>query len=300
MKQTFSLLAMLAFIFGVSNASAAVEVSGYGDARYSINTSVTKATGFTFSEGAIYLKAGDDKAGIMVDVPMAGGNAGSAFTVGGGRAQGYVHRKYDGGLWWRLGAFDAIWGYEAQDSIDLNYTRRGGISEFTPNNQVGLALGSSFGNIGWTLTITDNAGTGIQGGKNFDYGIKLSGGSWSLGFVWDGPSKNKLIDVTYAMDMGKMSLNLDGIVNLPDGGSTGFGVLIDLWFEGDGMDWGIRPEFSSKLVANTVFGAAVGPRFKVNDMMGIKLNYFFGSTKLVSGGTSTTTHNVDLAGEVRF
>lgn len=300
MKQTFSMLAILGLVIGATNASASVEVSGYGDARYSVNTSNFNATGFRFVEGAVYLKAGDDKASIMIDLPVAGGGAGTNFTVGTGMAQGFVMRKYDSGLWWKLGAFDGIYGYEKNDSVDRNYTRRGGVSTFTPNQHAGIAVGTSFGSMGLTFLLADTTGTGNQAGADLDYGLKLSGGAWSLGFHWTGNTKNKLIDATYSMDMGKMGINLDAVVNLPDGGTTGFGALIDIWFEGDGMDWGIRPEFSSKLSANSFFGAAVGPRFKFNDNMSTRLNYFFGSTKAVAGGTSATTHNIDLAAEFKF
>lgn len=101
-------------------------------------------------------------------------------------AQAYVTHYYDHGFWWTLGQFDTAFGFEANDSNEILFTRQGLLYNIVTRGirtHTGLLLG--YHNHGFTVNViaANSNQNGIHGAgddapgttkdEEFAYGLKL-------------------------------------------------------------------------------------------------------------------------------
>jgi hypothetical protein len=191
-------LLLVVFISPASLAWAAPDtgtplVSGFVDAGWfhdSDNSSPTSANGahqaFIVRDGAVYFQKSFSLAGVLLDVPfqsdISTGNSSLSITKGFDyKGQAYLHMKYENGVFWKLGRFDKIFGFEANDTKDLRFTHQGLLySNFAPRTHQGWLLGIKLGTIDLQGYVAHT--NGLLGS-----GVSTLGGTYSDGYSLRSP-----------------------------------------------------------------------------------------------------------------
>lgn len=325
-------LISLLVVAGLTPAGAALaegmpfKINGFADGQFHWDSSGgTNNNGFSLHDGAIYLSAEVSGAKLMVDLPFNSNSDTSNFMhTMFAKAQAYVGYKYDFGFWWQLGQWDTIYGFEANDTKDITFSRHGSIyNEVTPATHTGLLIGYNFTDtVGFKALIANGSSTavaaleydgesstGLSGGRNFQYGGQLFFNGDMLhaavGYLYEKKSNdtNGLLDVTLGADLG--DIDVDGefvykqIPNVSDSG-IGFGLEGVYHTMDDDLGLGLRFDWLSKFTNDSEIEITAGPQYKLTKNLTGKFDYTFGSVKAVSGGTSETTHAINVSALYAF
>jgi hypothetical protein len=355
MKRNFGIfIAMLLGGAVAAQTNEGINVGGYVDAQYNYatikNSGGTSGTAgekmantFRFSEAALTASKKVGGAEGVLDIAVHGpsrsytkgfvsSTTDTAWDIGQTGSQAYVAMNYDNGFMWRLGQFDSLFGYEANDSADQRYAMAGSIAAHMPVTQVGFHGKYEFSDMLTVhVAVANPSDLGYMYNGNLQYGIKLNtkfdaikfnigsvfmtGDSYStgakeqLGYLVDWDLSSKMASVDWAL-YGFFSKN--DIKNA----KLDYGVGLDLGYAVTEMvDAGLRVEFDKdgqdNGTTNTITALAtdddqtiqvtVGPQFHLTDNLTAKLDYTF---KKLAYDASTAKdeqgHYVNLAAVYKF
>jgi hypothetical protein len=302
----FALLGSV-LLSGATFAADGITVGGYASAGWmwvknSANT-------FFVGDGAVYLgkKMGQTEVAIDLDFVSAGSTTSPAFGVGLAQSQAWVSQKYDNGFMWRLGQFDSLYGYEANDTADIMFANHGMLKGSTGLTHTGLHLGydvSDMMGVHFLLANPLNTGAMASGAGNPDIGLKVATKfdqfTGSVGLLAQRTvnlSTGYLVDVIVGAEMDKLAVDLEGIFNKPSGGGTnglGFGLQAGYGVT-DTINAGARFEFT-KTGATKTMEFTVGPQFWHNKDFSCRFDYTL--NKVTGGGA--TTHTLALNSVYKF
>lgn len=318
-------LAAVSFISAFQFAMAAEHpVSGFVDAQIFTATGPKSSPDFKVNDGALYLQHAMGNAKVVVDLPFSWSPTPvnnlitNNFMFAQGKAQAYVYYKYDLGLYWMLGQFDATFGYEKKDTKDVVFSNQGRLYSFLPVTNTGFLLGYAvMDSLDVKAFVANAYGLGARNGQNLAYGLQIAYTGMvdvTVGGTFNKALNNQntyLVDLVVAKKLDKLQLavGLDGLQAPVAGQSMGIGVLGEGVYDlTEKYAAGARIEFLSKMPAmlrnwaanNSEIQVTVGPQVKMTENLKAKLDYTFNSTKAVSGGTSATTHGGALAAVYAF
>jgi hypothetical protein len=309
-------LAAVALASGSVRASeVSAKAGGFVDAQFNMSNAGT-TNGFSVNDGALYLTAETGTTSVNIDLPFfsdAFGSGDNSFTFATTKAQAFFMKKYDTGGCWKLGQFDTIFGFEANDSPDIQYSHQGLIfANILPLTHTGLHYMHTFGKeLTLNLIVANKFNHGHADGLDMDYGAQLVFkndsfhlfGGVLLGKDHASSNMNSLIDVLAGVTQG--SLTLDAELDLTKSAAapdTGLGILANVAYNvNKDVGLGVRGEFLSK-VTDTLnvarfqqIGVTAGPQFTLSSAAKAKVDYSLVSTTLVDGGASVTSHAAALS-----
>lgn len=299
-------------------ANADTKFSGFVDAQYNYRGN-QGVNGFAVHDGALYVDSDMDVASMKLDIPISAGTATygmgtSGLNIGNGKAQAYVHRKYDFGLSWKVGQFDDNWGFENNDSVGVFFARGGRINSAVPRGYAGVNFGYSFGD-SLTLNVqmaNDSTGaTAAVAGTNYAYTGQLTykmdsfwlKGGYEMQAGAVGTTKNNtVLDIAVGAKAGNFDINVvfdmvDKVAWAESGMAFGGEFIYNL---DDTSGLGLRAEYLSKITNNSQIEATLGYRRYVTKALATKVGYTYTSTTAVAGGTAGTQHGLDLAAVYAF
>jgi len=341
MTKTIRLFAGAALLGSAAFAadSEGIKVGGFVDAQYNwVRQPSLKATNtFTIYDGAVYLGKSVGAGEVMIDIPFrsrtetelaagrtatAAGQSGvandSAFVVGAEKAQAYVAWKYENGFSWKVGQFDSVYGFEANDSADAVFAKQGLIWGNIPNaSNPTLTLTVPTVHLGALMTYDLSELLGINllvanpnpAGKmydgNPDFGFKIVSKfdifRASIGglFTRVGNDKGTLFDVIAGAQFGKLMTDLEVTFDkaATAGSKTRFSGLVQLGYGlSDQLNVATRFEYS-KLSTLKALAWTTGPQWWFSKGFVTKLDY---TLSTVDGVNKTTSHAINLAAVQKF
>ncbi|MBC86873.1 MAG: hypothetical protein CL677_06800 [Bdellovibrionaceae bacterium] len=258
---------VILLIVGLANLAFAnsdgITVGGFVDAGYEMNPGFLETTSagageagennrFLVNQGAFYFSKSSENGSMHIDMPFVQNSTSGSLTFATGMAQAYVVRNL-GDYKLTFGQFDTIFGFEANDSIDVFYARNGAVFGIMPVTHTGATFAGKINDsIEYTVLVGNSASTGAQSGEQADetdpeMGLKFAYSSSqfraSLGVLSTGYSDSgcgtadcgsqMLIDLLLGKDFGKFSVDLavDQITNpggdASDASEAILGILID-------------------------------------------------------------------------
>lgn len=246
MMKHFIILCLLLTGFNVY-ADEPLKVSGFVDAQFQFphgtaNGTMTEAPNtFLINQGALYLSKKASSAEFFLDIPFfattnsvttsvsgtsytgtISGSSTNDFAVGWRQGQAYVKQTYGFGLSWTLGQFDTIYGFELNDTKDVEFASQGIVFAMMPVTHTGLLLQHSFGDIQLSLLASNTKGMGAQpskapgemglrvgwskDGMGLGAGVLMNGfeGTYAFGDL----ISEQLIDVTGGATFGSFRVDL--------------------------------------------------------------------------------------------
>ncbi len=319
-------LTTLSAVLASSSAFAAdgLKIGGFVDGAYQSGGSTSA---FFLHDAALYLGKTMGMGEVMIDIPVNNSGASNTFTLAGTKAQAFVHWKYDNGFNWRLGQFDSLYGYEANDSADRIFAVSSNVSGlFMPYTHTGLKVGYEMSDaLGFDVLLANTANQGKRptGGAPFDWGFKLStksdtftaavGGLFDkaaltgtkMGWLFNVMAETKTEMMTFAIDV---ALRKASAATADTFTKTEMGIMALVDFElAEDTTWGLRPEWTQTYAANEVATAtdtrsklikiATGPAFKMSKDFTVRPEYTF-SKASVTGAKAH--HDFVLSAVHRF
>lgn len=321
-KRTCLALSMLGLIpsVGYSATDMTTKVSGFLDTQYQWQNKAGTSNGFVLNDAAIYMSASMGDVEAKIDLPFASAAGTNAFTVTAAKAQAYFDWKHDS-CTFRFGQFDTIFGFEAEDTADINLSTLGLVkTNMLPRTHMGLMYNHNFnGQFALSALIADpqNEGKLTNGttSQNLEYGIQLGvmaipSFKFGVGYLMHkiGTETRTLLDVTANYTQGSFGLDLGLDLRKPAtaGADSAMGFVIEPnWAMNESWNGTIRFENMSK---NTGFAGnysdmqiAIGPQYAVNKNLKLKVDYTFHSSKaLETTPEATKTHGFNVGGVFRF
>ena len=293
-------------------ADEAFKVSGFVDSQIGYNKTVhSVGFGTSIADGAVYLSKALGSGMAMVDLPFSlNSSTSSNIDWAQGKGQAFVSFNYGSGLSWRLGQFDGIFGLERNDSKEIRFTQRGSLYGSQPVVMDALMVGyeiSKILNVSIYAGAQDSTGT-FASGKEAQYGAKISYDDairLSVGGYMQKLTSSTTRTYVNAVVGTKVSgVNLDGEFSMKKDGDgdagTGFGLIAG-YDMNDSLSVGARGQMMSKLGSfNSTTEVTVGPQFQMTKDLRTKVDYTFGSDKLLSTSDARSRHALNVAAVYSF
>ncbi len=292
MKLKYGMISVM-LLSGAAYASDGIKLGGYADARYNWANTTPNTNNFGVAEGALYLGKTMGMGEVMVDLPFAGGGATNTFTFATGMAQAWVGWKYDNGFSWKMGQFDGIYGFEANDSADRFFsvagllkaghpTTAGLLKAGHPTTHTGLKVAYAMSDsMNFHFLVANPANSGTMTGGNPDFGVrldtKMDAYTASLGALFSkavGAADGTMaFDLIVGTKMDALSFNLEGdFSKTGDASAMGFMALVTYGFS-EMTKFGARLDWTKDAADAKMLGLAVGPSFEMNKDLTVKLEY---------------------------
>ncbi len=305
----FIALGMLASVGAQAADESAFNVSGFIDAQYQFSkTSNVDAThNIQLNDAALYFNHNTANSKILIDLPFAPDTATDQWSLGMNKAQAYFEYKYDFGMRWRLGQFDAPFGFEATDSHGILFSRAAnmGTNVGLPGHFTGLMAGYDLGTEMAINVMVSNSPNKLSmtNEKKPTLGLQYTFNSQMLRLalgtaMYRTTGNNYLFDVVVGTTLGDLALDLQwDYVKQALVSDAAMGFLLNGGYTiTDMISAGLRGEYSMKGVVYSQFGVTAGPQFKMNKNVTVKVDYSMYSTKAFDGADSVTSHAATLAG----
>lgn len=174
MKKLIGLICFGLVSHPLSGAEVTKEFSigGFAYVQYQY-LSETTSPGFLFHDKALYLDYKLERIEVGIDLPVRGGNADDMnFNLATEKAQAFARIKPVGTLEVTVGQFDAIYGFEAADSIDSPFTQNAATASLIPTVHLGAMAGWSFGGFSLRGVITNPTDFGRLNERNPAFGFQ--------------------------------------------------------------------------------------------------------------------------------
>lgn len=343
MKNTIKMLFLLTLVLGFTNgsfayaaASDALKLGGFVDAGFSW-ANVGNNNSFGVNDGALYLSKGLDGGEVFVDLPFSGGlrtgstfigtttvdatthtgtvsgaldNANdSNFTIGANKAQAYLAFKYENGISWKIGQFDSLLAYEANDLVDVMFTRGGLMGAQLPALvHTGGTIGVNYDPFFVDVFVANPANKAQMSGNIADYGLKVKFNSkmlWmNLGF-WQNQNTGGGTNVTYlsyggGLSFGQLEANLD-LLFRKTVVSTALGWQLNTGYHlTDQVCAGIRAELLNRFANHQQISFTAGPQYKLTRDMSVKLDGTAIMTKTIASASLVRSYSAGVAGIYSF
>lgn len=316
--------------FGLQ-AQTDVKVSGFVDAQYEWTSQKnnTKGNNFLVNDGAVYFGKKMGAGEVFVDIPFRTktrsevtiANDNANFVIGQSKAQAYVGWKYENGFSWRLGQFDALYGFEAADTGDLMFSRSGLIAGNLPVNMGAATAASAIVptvHTGWTgayefsdllnvqFLISNPSDRGAMVEHNPDFGAKINTKfdifTASLGGLWkrQGEFDGYLYDLIAGTEVRQWSFNIEATLDKAavGGAKSRWGSLLQVAYKySDQLNLGTRFEYT-KQDKLKYMSWTVGPQYALSKELTAKIDYTLG--KGDDSGTKATGHAAYISAVYRF
>ena len=313
-----------------------MKVSGFMDAQLQYSSNSAFRRGFLINDGAIYMTT--DFAGLdfKIDIPFRMYTQGSPdFEIAKTRAQAFVGQKFANGFRWKAGQFDTTFGFEGNDTTDIQFTRQGNVYNFTdPFVHTGLAAGYDFNpELGFNLYVTNPNDRGVLSGQNLQFGAQLVQSSptfrFAPGFLTNQDAAsgkmNVYLDLTAGVTMGGLAIDAECSYNLrndiinPDThlAMSGVGLLLHaLYTFNESNSFGVRGEWvthqayadpkgiltgeNAQPTLKSQVLVFIGPQHYVTKNIRLKLDYALQSDQSYGSTSSTLSHGLQAASVFRF
>lgn len=288
--------------------AADVKLGGFVDAQYRNRafTSVTENNSIVVNDGALYLSKEMDNGEVMIDLPFRGGSSSTTntttgvitqnanFTFASSKAQAFVGYKYSNGLKWRFGQYDAIYGFEGNDTKDIAWTQRGLTSSFLPNVHTGLLASYDLTKeSAFSAMVANQRDAGVMASLKPNWGFKLTYNPSfrsSLGVLIQDKAtgEQNLYDFLIGSNFGALAVDLQFDVKKLSAKTGWSGMLNGIYGVTDIINFGTRIEIAKKMTAFiNESQVTVGPQFKMTKDLTGKLDFSTRSQKNADGVTTT-------------
>jgi len=309
-----------------------LKLGGFVDAQVQSSTNPGLARGFLVNDGALYLSTGSSNLEAMLDLPFRLVNAGSgSFEFATLKTQAYVASKYSNGLRWKLGQFDTSYGFEANDTVNVVFTRQGSVKSFTdPFVHAGFQLGYDITNnfaINALIGAPSDTGT-LRDGSNPEFGLQavLKGDfRMSAGALISKAAANQelnyYIDTTIGITAGALAIDAELNYQEREGqttpdkkselaGATG-SLLQFLYAFNDMSSFGVRGEYITHVAKrdsratmaqnylDEQYLIFIGPQFNVTNNMKMKVDYSYQHDEEYTG-SKQNAHGLQAALVYKF
>ena len=291
-------------------------VGGFIDAQFNTTKSDATTQGFVINDGAVYLSGKYKNTTGFLDIPFAGGSiAGTPtpnFNLGLVDAQAYIEHIHDSGLTWKIGQWDAIYGFEVNDTNGVAFTRQGLVFNWAvPFVEAGLLISHNFG------LITAKAYVGNPNDTNgiFDSLERLEmGGQFALNHemlrLTPGLRTKQTVsgrlthfDLLAGVTLGDWALDFEFDTVKTSGSTRGYAYMAHILGSLDkvreGLSAGARFEFLKDLEGNPTnnrtLQLTVGPQYKLSKILKLKTDYSWQQRKLTAGAAATSAHIFNIA-----
>src|SRR5262249_40361750 len=143
MKQLARLIVLLiscpTMAFATIQLGQDVTLSAFADAQLLWGEG-GQNSGFTLNDGALYVGRNHQNNEFLIDLAFSGTNvpnpnnipnvnrggaSPSNLMVSDSKTQVYIGHKYANSIFWRVGQFDGLYGYEANDTRELFFSNQG-------------------------------------------------------------------------------------------------------------------------------------------------------------------------------
>jgi hypothetical protein len=224
-------------------------LSGFIDAQAQISSTGARKNGFLVNDGALYISHLTERLEAKIDIPfrMAGLETAN-FELGATRAQAYVSWKWNNGLRVKLGQFDTTFGLEANDTVDVPFTRQGIVYNSTdPFVHTGMMLSYDWAKeLSLNFYLADPNDRGVMIGKNPQFGaqilyaseLRLTAGALltDVGVGWA-----IYADTTAGVTLGKFTVDTEVNLNQSPTLTRSYGLLGQvMWSANEEFSYGTR------------------------------------------------------------
>jgi hypothetical protein len=284
---------------GTHSAHAAgFKVGGFADAQFQWQ-STTATQGFLINDAAIRAEHSMDQTRVYTDLPFT--FTATNFAILGNKAQLFLEHKFSSTVDVTLGKFDTMFSQENND-FDRNWAMFASAvdSNLNPTSFMGVLTGLHFGDIGVAALLADTRNNNtLNGGGQLDIGVQLSyfpgksGGH--LGFLVNPANTiGWIMDIGMSLSLQKLTLDLGfDLRNVSN--VSGYGIygrpLLSL---NDKWDVGTRIEYVKPNNTQSVFQLELGPNYRANKELTLKLHYQLNSTD--AGLGAVTSHAAGISG----
>jgi hypothetical protein len=300
--------------------NAAPKISGFLDAQYQYRKKAIDP-GFVLNDGALYLLGEYGAIKGLLDFPFAGAvGEDSSFTFAKEKAQAYLTwtatEKWD----FTVGQFDTVFGFEANDSKDLQFTtpgilfenllpttHLGGMMEFTMSDITIKALVSNANNKSRMFNGTEATASseypefGAQAGYA-DEMFHVSAGM--LHHQQKGPAgASNLYQVMAGVALDPITVEAEFDVKKVGSSDAGMGGLLNVVFSAtEELSLAARAEFIRKVPegAYEVMNGTFGPQYALSENLTFKADYSFNAAKEEKAEKRVKEHSFNAGALLMF
>ncbi len=313
--------------------SEGLQVGGFVDAQYEWRDqkNLSKLNSFSVNDGAVYLGKKIGMGEVMVDIPFrsrlrtelvdSAGNStdNSDLILATSKAQAYVGWKYENGFAWRMGQFDALYGFEAFDTVDLQFSRSGLLTgtfpvalttapeAILPTVHRGLVTSYSFSDLmGIDLLVSNPSDKAVMTEHNPDFGgrvrTKFDIFHASLGALYNrqGPHDGYLYDLLAGTSLQNWAFDIEATLDRKPVGSakTRWASLLNVSYSvSEKLRAGTRVEYSKK-DREKFMSLTVGPQYSFSKELTAKLDWTLAKADV--NGRKDSAQAVYLSAIFRF
>lgn len=315
-KYSFSLATAIA----LTSQAFAVEVtkefsiSGFADGQFQYTKEVA-SPGFLVNDAALYLKYARSNVQVFIDLPFSGNNTTDAdFNFATGKAQAFIWLQPADAIEFTVGQFDALYGFEAADSVDSTFTTNAGTASLIPTVHLGAMTGLSHGEFSLKALLANPSDLGRLDGRNPSFGVQIAyehGETCYLKAGYLGHNQQgaagmeSLYDFMAGAQLGMLSTDVQFDIQKIGGGNTGYQLLghfvADVTEE---ASLGLRGNWLKEADGTNyqVFQVTTGPQYAPKSMEGLtlKADYSWSGTEVTDGASRTSEHTVAAAAIYSF
>lgn len=295
---------------GFAATEADLRVSGFADLQYEWSQGPNVNT-FRVGDGALYLTKSGEHAEAMIDIAFRSAtSSGSGWEVAGPRSQAFVVWKPTGAWSLKGGQFDAIFGYEGNDGVDLLAVRQGPLFAMVPVVHLGVLSKYDWSEaINLSVLLSNPSDQGLMTRANPEVGVKLAyaagAAKASLGALTNtnpgtGAPRNALVEILLGTELGPVAVDTDGVAK-QEGLTTGARTQLGA---GAIVNWKLRPDLNAFSRLEFLHGQAgsdpqrwswtLGVLSKITPELSLKANY------ILEGRGGEPFHSLLAAGVYRF
>jgi len=292
----------------VAHAEEGTKIGGFVDAGVVVS-GPSAADAISVRDGAIYFNHMAGQSQFLFDLPFSLKTSSNDFNLAKNKAQAFIKHSYSGGIGWRLGQFDGIFGLERNDTVDLAFVTQGAL--FSSQAATHTAVEGSY-------KITDSLGVQVyvggassQGGANSgsrpEYGAKLTlSGDVKVGlggsFRKVATSTNLLyVNGTVETKVADFNLGAEGTYTKAGTADAAIGGGLSAIREIMGsVDGAVRAQYLSKFTNAKELQVTAGVRVRMEKNLNFKANYVLDNATAVTGGTAVTDHSAQFAAVYGF
>lgn len=173
---------LVGLLFAINNAHSVepkINWGGYVDTQYSMtrNQGASLSDTFVLNNGALQMTGTIGGMEAVLDIAVNGNLAGvNTLTLGANNSQAYGQYSF-GNAWIRAGHFDSLYGFEVNDTNQLQLSRQGIVFLNTvPFVHTGVAFGYKISPDWETILLVANpADSGLMNGAAPEVGFRLAG-----------------------------------------------------------------------------------------------------------------------------
>lgn len=308
LKQSTQVLFLAGVSFLSLQSMASVKVGGFVDAQYRWFEKNHDGYGIYVPDGALQLNHAAESSSVVVDLPFAYSGTDNNFSFAQSKAQAYWDWRALESMGVRLGQFDGVLGFEANDSSQILFNSQGYLYSVNPTTHTGIALTTEFGVHALTFILAAPDSQGALEGGNPEFALDFSGAptanlDFAVGFVYRGKTTASewLADFVLATNLSEaLAMDFELLLKGVEDQDLGWGALGQFTYSSsEKSDWALRTEYASSLIDSSNTSLSVGYSHQATQALQLKVDTAWTRAE-PSAGAATTDARVSLGGVYTF